>query len=137
MFATAFCLRITPDTTPARATWAGAGHPPAYLRSTTAPVRLLDSTAPMLGVLDADLFTCDEGELPLSPGDAIVALTDGAIEATDRNDNQFGIEGIRQAIAAADPDAPLPDAIAAAVEAHSEGPAKDDTLIVEIALSPQ
>ncbi|MFG0243422.1 MAG: PP2C family protein-serine/threonine phosphatase [Phycisphaerales bacterium JB054] len=135
MFATAFCLRITPDTTPARITWAGAGHPPAYLRSTTAPVRLLDSTAPMLGVIDADLFTCDEGELPLSPGDAIVALTDGAIEATDNNGNQFGIEGIRQAIAAADPNAPLPDAITAAVEAHIEGPARDDMLIVEIALN--
>ena len=137
MFATAFCLRITPnaDAHPAHATWAGAGHPPAYLRSGTAPVRLLDSTAPMLGVLDADIFTCDEGILPLTPGDTIVVLTDGAIEATDHAGSQLGIEGVRAAIAAADPAAPLPDTIAAAVEAHQQGPSNDDTLIVEITLA--
>lgn len=141
MFATAFCLRITPqpDAT-ATLEWAGAGHPPAYLRtqppqhSATHLVRLLDSTAPMLGVIDADLFTCDLGTTSLAPGDTIVTLTDGAIEAADARNTQFGIEGLRRVIAQPTTH-PLPDTIAAAVEAHRQGPSNDDMLIVEISLT--
>lgn len=131
MFATAIAIRVEPGPTPA-VRWSNAGHPPAYLRTPGAPVRPLGGTAPMLGVLPAELFECDECAENLPPGSAILAFTDGASETTDARGRQLGLARIRALVESAPADTPIGDTIANAVAAHRAGPPADDTLIVEI-----
>ena len=132
MFATAIALSVEPGPD-ATIRWAGAGHPPAFLRGADGSVRSLDSTAPMLGVIDADLFACTEGRTELAVGSAVLAYTDGANEATDAKNRQLGLAGLRTIIATGSTDGrTLADTVAAAVEAHRAGPPTDDTLIVEL-----
>jgi len=135
MYATAIALRVEPGPAPI-VRWAGAGHPPAFLRDSDGSVRSLESTAPMLGVIDADLFECTEGRADLAFGAAVLAYTDGANEATDARGRQLGLAGLQAIIAAGSADGrSLADAVAAAVEAHRAGPPTDDTLI--LLLTPQ
>jgi len=136
MFATAFCVRITPPDRHAGALeWAGAGHPPTMLRARDGTVRRLDSTAPMLGILDADLFSAEGGEADLLPGEALFLYTDGAFEAPDGRGGQLGLDGLERLIAET-PASPgtRTDEIAAEVRSLREGPPTDDTLIVEVSL---
>ena len=130
IYATALCMRIHPGEG-GRVEWASAGHPPAFVR-TGGDVHTLDSTAPMLGVLDDELFDPAQHERPLAPGDAIVAYTDGAVEAPDREGAPYGIDTARGLVGSAPPDDSLADALLAAVEAHRSAPPDDDTLVVEI-----
>ena len=135
MFATAIALRVEPGEH-ASVRWAGAGHPPAFLRHADGRVEQLDSTAPMLGVLDADLFECQEGRAALTPGATVIAYTDGVNEAKDARGDMLGLPAIEALIAHGPADgASLAHTLAAAVEAHRADQPTDDTLIVE--LTPQ
>lgn len=132
MFATAIALAVEPGPNPI-VRWAGAGHPPAFLRGADGTVRALESTAPMLGVIDADLFECTEGRTELAVGSTALAYTDGANEATDASGRQLGLAGLRTIIGTGTAGGrSLADAVAAAVETHRAGPPTDDTLIVEL-----
>lgn len=135
IFATAIALRIEPGPNPF-VCWASAGHPPAFLRAPGLPVRRLDSTAPMLGFLAPEDFVCDESRAGLPAGSSIIAFTDGAFEAADARGQLLGLDRLQSLVAAAPPDAPIPDTLAKAVAAHRAGPPADDTLIVELALFP-
>ena len=140
IFATALVLRITPPSVPGApgaVEWAGAGHPPALLRACgESGVRRLESLAPMLGVIDSDVFSCDLKSLPLQPGECIVVYTDGAIEATDSQRRELGIDGLEARIAAGpDPGRTLAETLLGAVESHRAGAAADDILIVEVGLA--
>ncbi len=135
IFATAIALCIEPGPNPA-VRWASAGHPPAFLRAPGRPIQRLDSTAPMLGFLSPDDFACDESRADLPPGSAIIAFTDGAFEAADARGQLLGLDRLESLVAAAPPDAPMPDTLAHAIAAHRAGPPADDTLIVELALHP-
>jgi phosphoserine phosphatase RsbU/P len=44
-------------------------------------------------------WTYEEDELQLNPGDLLVAYTDGVIEAVDPAGEEWGIEGLRKAVA--------------------------------------
>ncbi|MBK7404287.1 MAG: serine/threonine-protein phosphatase [Phycisphaerales bacterium] len=140
MFATALVLRVTgPDApgAPGTVEWAGAGHPPALLRSARTPgVGRLDSLAPMLGVIEADLFACQLSRQPLEAGDHIIVYTDGAIEARDQERRELGIDGLGALLGAGpDPGRTLAQTLLGAVERHRAGSAADDTLIVEVSLT--
>ncbi|MBK7404286.1 MAG: serine/threonine-protein phosphatase [Phycisphaerales bacterium] len=136
MFATAFAIRIAPadDHSPTpRVEWAGAGHPPAYLRAADGEVRTLESGAPMLGVIDPTLFSCQTERTALGAGDVILTYTDGAIEAADSNGRELGLAGLRALIAAGPgPNGSFVKALAEAVDRHRAGAPTDDTLIVEV-----
>jgi len=127
IFATALCLRVDPGR--GMVEWASAGHPPAFLRRAT-DVRTLDATAPMLGVLDDELFEPDQKSHPFQASDAIVAYTDGVVEAMGPAGLEFGIEAARRLVR--EQDGSLADALMRAVESHRAGPPDDDTLVVEI-----
>lgn len=135
MFATAIALRVEPGEH-ASVRWAGADHPPAFLRHADGRVEQLNSTAPMLGVLDHDLFECQEGRADLTPGATVIAYTDGVNEAKDARGDLLGLPAIEALIAHGPADgASLAETLAAAVEAHRADQPTDDTLIVE--LTPQ
>jgi serine phosphatase RsbU (regulator of sigma subunit) len=61
-----------------RLTWCGAGHPPLILIGQTGEPRLLNgNTGPLLGLVgSAYRSDC----VVLSPGDTVVAFTDGLVE---------------------------------------------------------
>ncbi len=89
-FATlAFC-RLHP---PSRSIiYASAGHFPGYILDAGGAVkRTLDSMDIPLGMFSKRTFTCSE-EIQLEPGDILVLLTDGILEAERPDETAFGAE---------------------------------------------
>ncbi len=78
--------------------------------------------------------TFPEREYAFSPGDMIVFLTDGFVEAVDEKDEAFGFERLESLLAGNAPGgaAAVRDALLAAVRAHTRGRAADDdrTLLI-------
>lgn len=132
VFATAMCVRFDAD---ARAlTWASAGHPTAFVRSTDGEMHELASTATMLGILDASEYDPSPKSLAFSPGDRLLAYTDGAMEARDAWGKELSMPGIAKLARAgwAAGEASVADLVMRAVVAHRDGGPMDDTLIVEV-----
>lgn len=133
IYATAVVLMLDPYL--AEVHWASAGHPPAFLRAAGGEVRSLDSTTLVLGAIDDDEFRAGEERLALSPGDVIVAYTDGAFEARNRTGESLGLDAVRRLLEHAPPDSSWPDHVAAAVERHQYGRAEDDVLIAALSFT--
>jgi serine phosphatase RsbU (regulator of sigma subunit) len=111
--------------------YAAAGHPPILrLARRTGDIRELEKNGLALGfVPDADY---EELEQPLESGDRLVLYTDGLVEAANAVDDLFGLERLKNALAAG---AGLPpnaaaDALLRAMDAWSGQPASDDLTIV-------
>lgn len=133
VYATALAARL--DAESATLEFASAGHPPAFLRRATGAVDDLDATETMLGILPHDLFNPAPRSLAFGPGDRLVAFTDGAFEAQDAAGNELGLFRLRELVAARAPGpGDLPAALLETVTAYRAGPARDDVLIVELAL---
>ncbi|MCB9847713.1 MAG: serine/threonine-protein phosphatase [Phycisphaeraceae bacterium] len=132
VFATALCLRVDPSRDTIE--FANGGHPPAFLRSVDGRIDQLDSTTFVLGVVHDDVFTPGQRSIPFGPGDAMVAYTDGATEATDSAGRMLCIEGVRRVVASDHPEIQrsMSRALLEAVDNHRHGPIQDDTLVVEI-----
>ena len=58
---------------------ANAGHPPLLVLRAGGEVELVEGRGPVLGVLGDVLF--EDAEIVLEPGDAIIAYTDGVLDA--------------------------------------------------------
>jgi hypothetical protein len=125
-FATALCLRV--DAAAGRLVYANAGHPPVIARRADGSGERLDSTAFMLGAIDSDAFDAGEAESRVSPGDVLVAYSDGATETTGRDGKMLGIDGL-EAVVKRDASA---EGIGGAVRAFRVGPPQDDVLIVTV-----
>lgn len=132
VYATALCIRIDPERSVLE--YASGGHPPAFIRGADGTMHELESTALVLGAAPADTFEADTHERRFGPGDALIAYTDGAIEAPGRDGSMLRIEGMRRLIAGGSGRHPggWRQHIADAIRAHRHGPAADDTLIVEV-----
>jgi serine phosphatase RsbU (regulator of sigma subunit) len=111
--------------------YANCGHLPPILRRSTGRLDRLQPTATVIGLFDE--WDCRTAETTLAPGDTLVVFSDGASEAVNAADEEFGeerlaaiVDGQSQAGAAA-----LLDAIVAAVTRHGGTQQYDDlTLIV-------
>ena len=74
--------------------YASAGHATAYLLDAQGEVKeSLPSTSVPLGVSVGETFP-NRGPLSLAPGDILVLLTDGVVEAHDPQRHQFGPERV-------------------------------------------
>jgi hypothetical protein len=76
-----------------------AGHlPPLLIRGGGKEMEIvrLDAGGPVLGLLPGARFT--QGELPVEPGDLLVAYSDGIVEAENANGDEFGEDGVISAI---------------------------------------
>lgn len=134
MFATAFCVRITPGADGrAECEWAGAGHPPAFLRSGWGGVIRLESTAPMLGIIDTDLFVCEGGCSELTPHDSVFLYTDGAYEVVDPRGRRLDLDWLQSMVSQAGPDTALA-AVTDTIREFRGAPPSDDVLIVQLRL---
>ena len=134
LYATALCVRVDPVRDVLE--WASGGHPPAFLRRADGRVEPLDSTAPMLGVLEPDEYDPEPARTPLGPGDVLIGYTDGASEAADGRGEQLGTAGVQRLLSVASSDgvAPTdwPAVMLKSLSAHRGGPPEDDTLIVAV-----
>jgi serine phosphatase RsbU (regulator of sigma subunit) len=95
LFVTA--LYCTLDSGTGKLRFARAGHPdPLWLHSGNNKIEILSSQpdrgGPALGLLAGTHYNTTG--VSLSPGDRVLLFTDGLIEAEDRHDRQFGIEGL-------------------------------------------
>jgi sigma-B regulation protein RsbU (phosphoserine phosphatase) len=92
-FVTAFYGVATPDGR--RLTYSNAGHdPPLLLRD--GRIERLDVGGPVLGVDCTAVF--ERGIVHLQPGDILLLYTDGAPEALNFNDEQFGRDRLEQSL---------------------------------------
>jgi sigma-B regulation protein RsbU (phosphoserine phosphatase) len=73
--------------------YASAGHVPGFLIDGLGKVdSTLESSGPPLGLFeDASFVTC---ELPLTPQQLVLLLTDGAAETMTSEEKEFGIDGV-------------------------------------------
>ena len=112
-----------------------AGHnPPLLVRG--GEVRTLEPKGIVLGLVDEEMFlrSLRDESVSLEPGDILVAYTDGVTEAMDRDEAQFGLDRLIEAVRGCsdmEPDA-LVRKIVEAVHAFEDGaPQADDlTLLV-------
>lgn len=89
-FVTLFLARL--DVEQRKLVYASAGHPPAFVLDSAGSVRAtLDSRDMPLGVAPDEPFSAST-EIALEPGELILMLTDGIVEATDRRGRAYGIE---------------------------------------------
>jgi serine phosphatase RsbU (regulator of sigma subunit) len=132
VYVTALCVRIDPERETIE--YASGGHPPAFLRAVDGTLEQLASTAFVLGACPGEDFKADPKALRFGPGDALIAYTDGAIEARDRAGRYFGVGGLQRVLALtpAPRDGGWPAIVTGAVDQHRFGPTADDTLVVEV-----
>jgi PAS domain S-box-containing protein len=76
-FLTALFLHLDPETGTIVA--ANAGHPPLLVLRADGSVDVLDARGPVLGVVEDPSF--EESKVVLAPGDAVIAYTDGVLDA--------------------------------------------------------
>ncbi|MCC6676329.1 MAG: serine/threonine-protein phosphatase [Phycisphaerales bacterium] len=133
VYVTALCVRV--DATHSVLEYASGGHPPAFLRAVDGTIQDLPSTAIVLGACADTDFHPEPRRLGFGPGDVLVAYTDGAIEARDRNGRMLSIQGFQRWMASTKPDPEIGwcATLLQQVEQYRHGPPADDTLIVEIA----
>lgn len=136
VYVTAFCCRLDPHSDTLE--YASGGHPPAFVRGVDGTLDQLRDTAPQLGVYHDGQFDCDPPRtVRFRRGDSVIAYTDGAIEARDRQGRMFGLAGIERMLARRTGEARPVQVdwtreIMAAVASHRFGPAADDTLVIEL-----
>jgi phosphoserine phosphatase RsbU/P len=92
-FVTVFMACLEEDGT---LTWASAGHGPILYRPAPGePIRLLDPTAPPIGVLDE--FLVDPTEVVhFECGGLLIVMSDGIFEAQGPDGEMFGVERVTQ-----------------------------------------
>ncbi len=84
------------DSTDRSFRYANGGHVPPFVVRADGRCERLTEGGPVLGLLEQATF--DTGLVHLRPGDALVAVTDGATEATSAGDIEFGDERISDTI---------------------------------------
>lgn len=115
-----------------------AGHSPTYLWRRGEVTEIVLPSLP-LGALGGGL--CGKS-VELEPGDALVWLSDGLIEAVDGRQEPFGYDAVIRSLedveADDEPAATLRDHLLAALEAHTGGGAPEDdlTLVVMVYRPP-
>lgn len=127
------------DPAAATLTYVNAGHPPAAVLSASGETRMLDATAPAVGLLSrADV---EESVVSLSPGDLFATFSDGLSEAESRTGEPLGVDGVARILREHSGLAPraIADATLAEVRRFTGGaaPSDDRTLVVARLAGPR
>jgi sigma-B regulation protein RsbU (phosphoserine phosphatase) len=129
LFVTLFAAVLDPATGALR--YCNAGHNPPLLVRADGAVERLDRGGAVLGVVAAAAYA--DAEAPLRPGDRLLLVTDGIVEATSPAGEEFGearLAELARAHAASTVET-LRDAVVEAVTAFTAGEPQDDvTLLV-------
>ena len=129
-YATAFFLQYSPETGAGQ--FVNAGHTDTLLLRASGEVELLSTTGLPVGLFPRREF--DVAPIALQAGDTLLIYSDGASEANDLAQNEFGLDRLTACLreSAAKPCAEILDDIIAAIDAFAgEAPQFDDiTLLV-------
>jgi hypothetical protein len=114
-----------------RLAYTQAGHLPILAwRKGTGAIETLHVAQVPVGMLPGREYTA--AETTAGPGDLFLILTDGLTECFDRHDREFGLDGVRQTLAA-QATAPLAEAAAALLAAsRAHGQQLDDQSLILI-----
>jgi sigma-B regulation protein RsbU (phosphoserine phosphatase) len=110
--------------------YVNAGHnPPIVIRRDRSVVRL-ESGGPPVGMFPN--WTYEEGGVQLSPGDVVLAYTDGVTEAVDAAGEEWGVEGLLSAAAARDTQSAdeMVEGIFRSMDEFSLGRQTDDATVI-------
>ena len=111
--------------------YVNCGHPAPLLVRANGEVERLDSTAPVIGLLNH--WDCEQAALRIEAGDTLVAFSDGVTEAGIDGEEEFGEERLLAAIAGArgaDPEGLIQD-ITEQIQTHAgSSPGDDCTMLV-------
>jgi sigma-B regulation protein RsbU (phosphoserine phosphatase) len=77
--------------------YVNAGHVPPFVLTASGARRRLEVGGPALGLLEDAAF--EEGAQPLGGGDVVAVVTDGATEALNPEDQEFGDQRLYEALA--------------------------------------
>jgi PAS domain S-box-containing protein len=126
-FLTALFMILEPDT--GTLVVANAGHPPLVVLRSGGEVELVEGRGPVLGVLDDVSF--EDAEVVLEPGDAVIAYTDGVLDAgaPDRLLDTAVVAGLAQEHAGR-PAAELAEALERIALEVSAGTPRDDIAVL-------
>jgi sigma-B regulation protein RsbU (phosphoserine phosphatase) len=116
-------------------TYSNAGHPSPVLMRLGGPVQL-DSHGMLLGVLPDTTYGLSH--LAISPGDTLIAFTDGVSEAMNGKRKMFRSDGIVEALRSHHGQSPQPvlEAIWSQLETHLDGDrGHDDRSLVVVRIS--
>ncbi|MCK2088875.1 SpoIIE family protein phosphatase [Thauera aromatica] len=94
VFVTLSLLRF--DHAASTVTWVNAGHGPTLLATGQGEVQELLGDNMPLGVMQEEIYV--EHVTPMRQGDTLLVFTDGLSEATDGQQNQYGIERVKNAL---------------------------------------
>lgn len=132
VYVTAICGRIDPLHD--KLEYASGGHPTAFLRAVDGTIEELQSTALVLGACPDAEFDPEPRTLRFGPGDSVIAYTDGALEAKDKDGKMLGTRGMQRIVGSPShcPSGTWPQVILGVVEQHRHGPPADDTLVIEV-----
>ena len=132
-FLTVAYLNVGPAAGGCGVTVACAGHPRPLARRRTGQVEEIRCQGELIGAFEA--HEAADQAVRLLPGDALVLVTDGILEARDGSD-QFGEERLRGILARTEgaSAAATADAIEEAVLAHTGGRGQDDMALVVLRL---
>jgi sigma-B regulation protein RsbU (phosphoserine phosphatase) len=126
MFITCACARYDNS---GRIEFGLAGHLPIlHFRTTTRTVDELSVGHFPVGMFEESTYRC--GQADVEPGDLLVLLTDGLTEVVNPDDEEFGLERLKQVVIehSASPLQQLFDAVFTRVRAH--GPQLDDQTLL-------
>lgn len=113
-----------------RLQYVNAGHnPPMVIRRDGSMISLEAGGAPVGLFADSSY---EQGTVDLNPGDLILAYTDGVIEATNGEESEWGVEGLRKAATESNGLCAneIVDAIFASMDEFSLGRQTDDATVV-------
>jgi serine phosphatase RsbU (regulator of sigma subunit) len=117
--------------------WVNCGHPPPWLADLDGRLTELQGTQhPPLGTGDAPPSTIEVAQTRLEPGERVVLLTDGILRRSVRGGGEFGVDGLRRAVASADAATAAATAMAIqrAVTDSWTQPLEDDATLVVLAV---
>lgn len=127
-FVTLLLARLDPHER--RLVYSSAGHQPAYILAPGGAVKAeLDSTDVPLGVMSDGKFSASS-PITLEPGELVVMLTDGIVEASDRAGHPFGVDRMLETVRAnrQRPAREIVESLYQEVDRHTQHPSHADDL---------
>lgn len=107
-----------------------AGHCPPMLLRADGRIEEIDSTGPVVGIMESPRWT--SSTITLDAGDQLILYSDGVVEAADFDGAEFGVDGIVKALPIRSDARVVATAIHAAVSRHANGARYDDLSLLVI-----